>query len=40
MNKNNKELDLKGKEHLISLGVETPMIENGLTDDQKIESLT
>lgn len=40
MNKNNKELGLKVKEHLISLGVETPIIENGLTDDQKIESLT
>lgn len=36
----NKELGLQVKEHLVKLGVETPIVENNLSDDEKIEKLT
>lgn len=33
-------LGKKVHEHLVSLGIETPMIETGLTNDEKIEDIT
>lgn len=40
MDKTNKALGQQVKEHLIKLGIQTPTIENGLTEQDKLEQLT